>query len=189
MGCGGVPSWLEPISPPLVEGGSNPPGVQHLAVASKVGCFLCQGLGRGPGLARSSNQPRGRPLTEPGREGGPSPPQLPRWRVWDPAASVLAAELDHSHPPVLVESAELARPGLCPQKPRGRRGQARVSLLAPSLRPPPGGGQGNPLQIRAWRAPMDRGAWRATVHGVAKSRTRLNDFTFAFHLTGGPRRS
>ena len=27
--------------------------------------------------------------------------------------------------------------------------------------------------ILAWRSPIDRGAWRATVHGVAKSRTRL----------------
>ena len=27
---------------------------------------------------------------------------------------------------------------------------------------------------------MDRGAWWAAVHGVAKSRTRLNDFTFTF---------
>jgi len=29
--------------------------------------------------------------------------------------------------------------------------------------------------ILAWRIPTDRGAWRATVHGVAKSRTRLNN--------------
>ena len=29
---------------------------------------------------------------------------------------------------------------------------------------------------------MDRGAWQAAVHGVAKSRTRLSDFTFTFHL-------
>ena len=29
--------------------------------------------------------------------------------------------------------------------------------------------------ILAWRIPMDRGAWRATVPGVAKSRTRLRD--------------
>ena len=29
---------------------------------------------------------------------------------------------------------------------------------------------------------MDRGAWQATVHGVAKSRTQLNDFTFTFHF-------
>ena len=29
---------------------------------------------------------------------------------------------------------------------------------------------------------MDREAWRAVIHGVAKSRTRLNDFTFTFHF-------
>ena len=29
---------------------------------------------------------------------------------------------------------------------------------------------------------MDRGAWWAAVHGVAKSRTRLSDFTFPFHF-------
>ena len=28
---------------------------------------------------------------------------------------------------------------------------------------------------------MDGGAWKAAVHGVAKSRTRLSDFTFTFH--------
>ena len=33
----------------------------------------------------------------------------------------------------------------------------------------------------AWKNPMDRGAWWAAVHGVAKSRTRLSDFTFHFH--------
>ena len=30
--------------------------------------------------------------------------------------------------------------------------------------------------------PMDGGAWWATVHGVAKSRTRLSDFIFTFHF-------
>ena len=29
--------------------------------------------------------------------------------------------------------------------------------------------------IHAWRIPMDRGAWKATLHGVAKSQTRLSD--------------
>ena len=33
-----------------------------------------------------------------------------------------------------------------------------------------------------WKNPMDGGAWWAAVHGVAKSRTRLSDFTFTFHL-------
>ena len=34
----------------------------------------------------------------------------------------------------------------------------------------------------AWENPMDGGAWWAAVHGVAKSRTRLSDFTFTFHF-------
>ena len=36
-------------------------------------------------------------------------------------------------------------------------------------------GNGNPLQRSCLENPMDRGAWWATVHGVAKSRTRLSD--------------
>ena len=39
----------------------------------------------------------------------------------------------------------------------------------------PGGGDGNPLQYSCLESPMDGGAWRATVHGVAESRTRLSD--------------
>ena len=35
----------------------------------------------------------------------------------------------------------------------------------------PGGGHGNPLQYSCLENPMDREAWRATVHGVAKSQT------------------
>ena len=34
-----------------------------------------------------------------------------------------------------------------------------------------GRGHGNPLQYSCWRIPMDRGAWQAIVHGVAKSQT------------------
>ena len=30
--------------------------------------------------------------------------------------------------------------------------------------------------LLAWRIPMERGAWKAAIHGVAKSRTRLSDF-------------
>ena len=44
----------------------------------------------------------------------------------------------------------------------------------------PGEGNGNPLQYSCLENPMDGGAWWATVHGVEKSRTRLNDFTFTF---------
>ena len=38
-----------------------------------------------------------------------------------------------------------------------------------------GEGNGNPLQCSFLENSTDRGAWRAAVHGVAKSRTRLND--------------
>ena len=39
-------------------------------------------------------------------------------------------------------------------------------------------GNGNPLQYSCLENPMDGGAWLATVHGVAKSQTRLSNFTF-----------
>ena len=39
----------------------------------------------------------------------------------------------------------------------------------------PGGGNGNPLLYPCLGNPMDRGAWRATVHGVAKSWTQLSN--------------
>ena len=45
-----------------------------------------------------------------------------------------------------------------------------------------GEGNGNPLQYSCLENPMDGGAWWATVHGVAKSRTWLSDFTFTFHF-------
>ena len=46
----------------------------------------------------------------------------------------------------------------------------------------PGEGNGNPLQYSCLENPMDGGAWWAAVHGVAKSRTRLSDFTLTFHF-------
>ena len=42
----------------------------------------------------------------------------------------------------------------------------------------PGEGNGSPLQYFCLENPMDRRAWWAAVHGVAKSRTQLSDFTF-----------
>ena len=47
--------------------------------------------------------------------------------------------------------------------------------LIPGLGRSPGGGNGKPLQCSCLENPMDGGAWRATVHGLAKSRTRLSD--------------
>ena len=46
----------------------------------------------------------------------------------------------------------------------------------------PGGGHGTPLQSSCLENPMDRGAWRATVHRVAKSQTRLKQLSVHAHM-------
>ena len=45
-----------------------------------------------------------------------------------------------------------------------------------------GEGNGIPLQYSRLENPMDGGAWWAAVQGVAKSQTRLSDFTLTFHF-------
>ena len=47
----------------------------------------------------------------------------------------------------------------------------------PGLGRSPGGGHGNPLQYSCLENPVDRGAWRAMVHRVAKSWTRLKQLS------------
>ena len=49
-----------------------------------------------------------------------------------------------------------------------------VGLIPGSVRSP-GAGNGNPLQYSCLEDSMDRGAWQATVHSVAKIQTRLSD--------------
>ena len=41
---------------------------------------------------------------------------------------------------------------------------------------------GTPLQYSCLENPMDGGAWKAAVHGVAEDQTRLSDFTLTFHF-------
>ena len=43
-------------------------------------------------------------------------------------------------------------------------------------------GNGTPLQYSCLENPMDGGAWKAAVHGVAEGRTRLSNFIFTFHF-------
>ena len=45
-----------------------------------------------------------------------------------------------------------------------------------------GEGNGTPLLYSCLENPMDGGAWKASVHGVAEDRTRLSNFTFTFHF-------
>ena len=46
----------------------------------------------------------------------------------------------------------------------------------------PGRGNHNPLQYSCLENPMDRGAWQATVHGVAKSQTQLKQLSTHAHM-------
>ena len=63
------------------------------------------------------------------------------------------------------------------KNPPANAGNKREVGLIPGSRRSPGGGHGNSLQYSCLENPMDRGAWRATVHGVAKSQTRLKQLS------------
>ena len=56
--------------------------------------------------------------------------------------------------------------------------------LNPGLGTSPGEGNDNPLQYFCLENPMDSGDWQATVHGAAKSRTRLSTHTNPVRLAG-----
>ena len=58
-------------------------------------------------------------------------------------------------------------------------GQRGSELLGRDIH---GEGNGTPLQYSCLENPMDGGAWKAAVHGVAQIRTRLSDFTFTCHF-------
>ena len=45
-----------------------------------------------------------------------------------------------------------------------------------------GEGNGTPLQYSCLENPLDGGAWKAAVHGIAEGRSRLSDFTLTFHF-------
>ena len=57
------------------------------------------------------------------------------------------------------------------KKPPANAGDIRDMGSIPGLRRSPRGGHGNPLQYSCLESPMDRGAWQAIVHEVAKSWT------------------
>ena len=61
------------------------------------------------------------------------------------------------------------------KNPPANAGDAGGLGLIPGLGRSPGGGSGNPLQYSHLENSMDRGAWWATVHGVAKSQTQLHE--------------
>ena len=109
---------------------------------------------------------------------------------------ITTAELPTRNPVPRLTKSQV--PALCRARPvcTDRNTSRSVSQVALAIRNPPanaedvrdagsipgwgrshGGGHGRLLQYSCLEHPTDRGAWRATVHGVAKSRTRLSNNT------------
>ena len=63
------------------------------------------------------------------------------------------------------------------ENPPANAGDIRDAGSIPGSGRSPGGGHGSPLQYSCPENPMDRGAWWASVHGVAKIRTQLNQLS------------
>ena len=59
------------------------------------------------------------------------------------------------------------------KNPPANAGDLRDASLIPGLGRFPGGGRGDPFQYSCLENPVDRGAWRAAVHSVAKCRIQL----------------
>ena len=61
------------------------------------------------------------------------------------------------------------------KNPSSKVGDAEDMGLITGLGRSPGGGNGSPVRYSCLENPKDRGAWRATVHGVTKSWTQLSN--------------
>ena len=73
------------------------------------------------------------------------------------------------------------------KNPPAKAGELRDAGLIPGSERSPGGEHGNPLQYSCLENPMDRGAWWATVHGVAKAKRWLST-AHTVHLEQGQTR-
>ena len=179
--------WQQTYPHPLSSSQPSDPGVGALAV-----CLPPRGqIGNGTGRAQLTGWGQlGRQLQDP----------VPRSGWKRSAGSVCASsQSPYQHLPEEEGGSEKGewQPSHCPRawprfpwpkqgvQPRGLRG------LNPCLRRNDlrsidltysGEGNGTPLQYSFLENPMDKGAWWAAVHAVARSWTRLSGFTFPFHF-------
>ena len=128
------------------------------------GSFNC------PTLPLNSELPEGR--------AGPGPPPPVPIPVRLQEATVTYKILSISSPICQDRPGALSPFQRCPggnvvKSPPANAGDVRDTGLVPRLGRSPGGGLGNPIQYSCPETPMDRGAWRDTVHRVSKSQARL----------------
>ena len=67
------------------------------------------------------------------------------------------------------------------KNPPTNAGDIRDRGSVPGSERSPGGEHGNPLQYSCLENPMDRGAWRATVHRVTKNQTQLRQLSMHWY--------
>ena len=93
--------------------------------------------------------------------------------AWRSRQRGLAGYGPRGHKEVNSTGQPTALSGGLPRRLRGRRAcNAGDVVLIPGLGRSPGEGNGNPLQYSCLENRMDRGAWRATVHGITKTGAR-----------------
>ena len=85
---------------------------------------------------------------------------------------------------LLLTKVHTIQVALVVKNPPANLGDLRDLGLIPGLGRSPWGGKGNPFQYSCLENPMDRGAWRATVHRVAKSQTWLKWLSTHAHYSG-----
>ena len=95
----------------------------------------------------------------------------------DLSLKITSCEKSQTHPTGLITTRHIM--GGFPGSSDGKASAYKAGDLGsiPGSGRSPGEGNGNTLQYSCLENPTDQGAWWATVHGVAKSRTRLSDFT------------
>ena len=91
-------------------------------------------------------------------------------RTW-PVKTVIHSNLSEKH------QAQILLKGSVVKNPPASTGNVRDAGLIPEPIRSPGREQGDPLQCSCLENPMDRWAWQPTFHRVAKSQTRLKQFT------------
>ena len=79
----------------------------------------------------------------------------------------------------LTKRTAVSQVGLVVKNPPANAGDLWDEASIPGLGRSPGEGNGNPLQYSCLEKPMDRAAWRATVHGVSQSQTQLKRLSTA----------